>query len=175
MIRSARPDELPRLQDLERAAGAAFADLGMGAVADDDPLPLEVLAGYQRDGRAWVATDPVDVPVAYLLVDVIDGAAHVEQVSVHPAHAGRRLGPALLDTAAAWAARRHLRWVTLTTFTEVPWNAPYYARLGFKVLAEDELGPGLRRLREREAAHGLNRWPRVATHREVQFGNELPR
>lgn len=36
MIRSARVDDLPVLGDIERAAGAAFRDLGMAAVADAD-------------------------------------------------------------------------------------------------------------------------------------------
>ena len=143
----------------------------MSVVAEDEPPPLDVLAAYQRDGRAWVATDDagdVDVPVAYLLVDLVDGAAHIEQVSVHPAHAGRRLGSALLDAAAAWAKQHDVKFLTLTTFAEVPWNAPYYARLGFDVLPEDQVGEGLRRIREREAAHGLDRWPRVAMRREVE-------
>jgi GNAT superfamily N-acetyltransferase len=172
VIRRALPGDLPHLRELERAAGAAFADIGMTAVALDDPPPLEVLAGYQRNGRAWVATGRLDgddreVPVAYLLVDVVDGAAHVEQVSVHPAHARRRLGSALLETAAAWAAENRLEAVTLTTFTEVPWNAPYYARLGFRVVPADEIGEGLRQIRQHEAAAGLDRWPRVVMRRRV--------
>jgi GNAT superfamily N-acetyltransferase len=118
----------------------------MTAVAQDDPPPLEVLAGYQRNGRAWWPPAPgrrrPRGPGGVLLVDVVDGAAHVEQVSVHPAHARRRLGSALLETAAAWAAENRLEAVTLTTFTEVPWNAPYYARLGFRVVPADEIGEG---------------------------------
>jgi len=169
-MRPAHADDLPQLQELERAAGSSFMDLDMSAVAKDEPPSLEVLTEYQRDGRAWVATDEADHPVAYLLVDVVDGAAHVQQVSVHPRHAGDRLGSALLDTAAAWAAQHRLAKVTLTTFTEVPWNAPYYARLGFHVLNEHELTDGLRRIREHEAALGLDRWPRTAMARPVAPG-----
>ena len=56
--------------------------------------------------------------------------------------------------------------LTLTTFAEVPWNAPYYARIGFRVLADAELSPGLRAIRAHEAALGLDRWPRVCMRRE---------
>lgn len=170
MIRTARAADLPRLQGIEHAAGAAFRAHGMDAIADDPPLPLEALTVYQRDRRAWVATAEGDLasePVAYLLVDVVDAAAHVEQVSVHPEHAGRRLGSALLDQASRWALEHHLASVTLTTFTYVPWNGPYYARLGFKHVPADQLGEGLRRLREAEAAHGLDRWPRSVMQRPV--------
>ena len=170
MIRPAEPRDLPRLQEVERLAGAAFRDLGMAAVADDDPPALADLAAHQADGRAWVATDDDtddDTAVAYLLVDVVDGAAHVEQVSVDPAHARRGLGRRLIDTAATWAARRGLDTVTLTTFAEVPWNAPYYARLGFVVVPETDLGPELAAVRRHEGALGLDAWPRVSMARRL--------
>ena len=164
-IRSARPEDLPVLQEIERAAGAPFHDLGMSGVADDEPPSLAALSVFQRHGRAWVATDEADRPVAYLLADVVDGNAHVEQVSVHPHHARQGLGRALLDAVTAWAGRSGLPATTLTTFTDVPWNAPYYQRLGFRVLAESELTDGLRRIRGNEAARGLAAWPRVTMRR----------
>ncbi|WP_432542547.1 GNAT family N-acetyltransferase [Kineococcus sp. SYSU DK002] len=168
MIRPAEDRDLPRLQDVERAAGVAFRDVGMAAIADDDPPTLATLRAYCAAGRAWVVTgDADDVPVAYLLLDVVDGAAHVEQVSVHPAHARRGLGRRLLGTATGWAADHGLDAVTLTTFAEVPWNAPYYARLGFTVVPDDEAGPGLRAVRRHERDLGLDAWPRVAMRRPV--------
>lgn len=157
VIRLASADDLPLLQKLEQAAGAPFILLGMNAVAHDDPPSLAILDTYQCHGRAWVSTDGGDHPMAYLLVDVVVDAAHVQQVSVHPRHAGHRLGSALLDTAETWAAQHYLESLTLTTFAEVPWNAPYYRRLGFQVLTEHELGEGLRRIRQQEAALGLDR------------------
>ena len=57
--------------------------------------------------------------------------------------------------------------LTLTTFRDVPWNAPYYRRCGFRVLDEQEWTPGLRAIREREAGHGLDRWPRVCMRRDL--------
>jgi len=103
-IRFARGDDLQTLPDIERQTGEAFRALGMDAVADDDPLSAQHLAEYQQAGRAWVAEDGGQV-VGYLL-DVVAGAAHVEQVSVDPAHARRRIGSQLIDAAAAWA-RHH--------------------------------------------------------------------
>jgi ribosomal protein S18 acetylase RimI-like enzyme len=167
MLRTARRDDLPAIQQLERAAGAAFRDLGMSAVADDEPPSIPDLASFQQDGRAWVITDDADHPVAYLLIDVVDGNAHVEQVSVHPDHSRRGLGRTLLDTAAAWAEQRGLAALTLTTYCDVPWNAPYYERLGFQVMAEAQISEGFRRIREHEKARGLARWPRVTMRRPV--------
>ncbi|MET8158612.1 GNAT family N-acetyltransferase [Sphaerisporangium sp. NPDC005289] len=166
-IRMAALDELSLLQDIERAAGRSFLDLGMTKVADDEPFPIDVLAGYQRAGRAWVKTDAGDRPVAYLLADVIDGNLHLEQVSVHPASARRGMGRSLIDHAAAYATAEGLPALTLITFTRVPWNAPYYERCGFWSLDDAELTPGLRDLRRRERALGLDRWPRVCMRRDL--------
>ena len=57
--------------------------------------------------------------------------------------------------------------MTLTTFADVPWNAPSYARLGFHVLQEHERTDGLRRIRRLEVWLGLDRWPRTAMARPV--------
>lgn len=159
MIHPARADELALLRDVEAAAGASFAEVGMPEIAADEPPSLPTLAEYQRDGLAWVAGDP---PYAYLLAKWVDGALHVEQVSVHPRVARRGVGRALIEHAAAYAGGAAL---TLTTFAEVPWNAPYYERLGFERVPDDELTPGLRAIRAEEAAHGLDRWPRVTMRR----------
>ncbi|TQF06603.1 GNAT family N-acetyltransferase [Kitasatospora acidiphila] len=166
-VRQVRLDELPLLQDIERAAGECFREIGMPEIAEDEPLPLDELARYQRSGLAWVAVDSDDAPVAYLIADRIDGALHVEQVSVHPGSARRGIGRALLEDLAERAAAEGVPALTLTTFADVPWNAPYYARCGFRPLPDAELGPGLREVRAQEAAHGLDRWPRLAMRRTV--------
>ncbi|GII80818.1 GCN5 family N-acetyltransferase [Sphaerisporangium rufum] len=164
-IRAVRLDELPLLQDIERAAGECFRDIGMPEIADDEPFPLDELARYHHDGLAWVATGDAGAPVAYLIADRVDGNLHVEQVSVHPGSSRRGIGRSLLDHLAAHATATGVPALTLTTFTEVPWNGPYYERCGFRLMADGEITPGLRKIREREAAHGLDRWPRACMRR----------
>jgi len=165
VIRTASLTDLPVLRDIERAAGEPFRALDMATIADDEPPTIGELTEFQRAGRAWVWVDGADHPAAYVLTDVIDGYAHIEQVSVHPGHSRRGVGSALMDHVAQWGAARDLAGLTLTTFANVPWNAPYYERLGFRVLADDELSPGLREIRANEAGRGLDAWPRVAMRR----------
>jgi GNAT superfamily N-acetyltransferase len=167
VIRAARPGDIAALRVLEVAAGRAFAEVGMDAVAGDEALPAEELLDYQRAGRAWVTVDGNDRPIAYLIALWVDGVVHVEQVSVDPAHARHGLGAALIEHVAGWARERGSAALTLTTFAEVPWNAPYYERLGFRRLADADLTPGLRAIRAEEAAHGLDEWPRLAMRRDL--------
>lgn len=161
MIRPAEPEDLTAVQDIEVAAGMKFADVGMPEIALDVPPSLTWLGGFQRAGRLWVATDDAGEPGAYCAVEVIGANAHIAQVSVHPRLAGRRIGAALIDTAAEWAQHQSLGGLTLTTFRDVPWNAPYYFRLGFRELPEAGWTPELRAVVDRETAHGLDPAARV--------------
>jgi ribosomal protein S18 acetylase RimI-like enzyme len=166
-IRAAHVAELPALQAIEQAAGLMFCDIGMPEIAQYDPWPLPVMAARQDGGQIWVVASDNDVPVAYLMAGLVDGCLQIEQVTVSPGSARRGLGRALLDHAANRAAADGLPALTLTTFAYVPWNAPYYARCGFRVLDDAEITPGLQAIREREAAMGLDRWPRVCMRRDL--------
>ena len=168
-IRPTHSADLPVIQRIELAAGEIFRTIGMPAIADA-PLPtIEVLTRYQEAGHAWAAVDDRDQPVAFILIKLVDGAAHVEQVSVDPAHAHRRIGRELIDHVEKWATSRGLRPVlTLTTFRDVQWNGPYYERLGFTMVAPADRGPELASLMADEAAHGLDPEQRVAMRRPIQ-------
>jgi GNAT superfamily N-acetyltransferase len=147
---------------IERRAGEQFHLVGLDDIADDEPASVETLVGYATAGRCWVAVDEHDTPVGYILVDDVDGNAHIEQVSVYPHFQGTGVGRTLVEQARTWAQDSGRSAVTLTTFADVAWNAPLYAHLGFVVLDDDEIGPELHALRQEEAARGLdNLMPRV--------------
>jgi GNAT superfamily N-acetyltransferase len=162
-IRPPRTDELEALRTIEREAGRPFAAIGMADIAAHEPPSVEELEAHRAAGRLFVAVDGGDRPAAYLLSAVVDGCAHVEQVSVDPAHAGQRLGAGLIDHLEALAGNRPA--LTLTTFRDVPWNAPYYRRLGFVTIEPRDHGPELAALVAREAAAIPGDAPRVAMRR----------
>jgi GNAT superfamily N-acetyltransferase len=126
-----------------------------------------VLERHRAAGAAWIAVDDRDLPIAYILTAEIDAGVHIEQVSVDPTHAGRGIGAALIEHVCGLARADGRTAATLTTFRDIPWNAPYYARLGFDELPEDEWGPELRALvaHERDAIPGDA--PRVAMIRPL--------
>jgi GNAT superfamily N-acetyltransferase len=163
-IRPARRDELALLQDLEVAAGQLFRAIGMDAVADDPPPTVEELASA---AAVLVAVDGGGVPVGYARIEVLDGHAHLEQLSVLPEHGGRGIGTALLDAVAGWAAARGDGEITLTTFRDVPFNSPLYLRRGYEELADEDRGPELVEQMRVEAAHGLDPTTRVAMRRRL--------
>jgi GNAT superfamily N-acetyltransferase len=159
--------ELAAVAAVGAAAGELFRtidDPRIARCADDPPYSLEEL-------RPWVGLVAVGgdgTIVGFLLLEVVDGCAHVEEVSVHPGAQGGGVGTALLEAAATWAAAEGLPAVTLTTFRDVPWNRPFYERRGYRVLGDDEVGPELVAKIAEEAAHGLEPSIRVAMRRAVR-------
>ena len=163
-IRPATPDDVAELARIEVEAGRLFLTVDMPLVAGDEVDETELWHSIAEQ-RVWVAS--YDGAVAgYVEASVADGRAHVDQVSVRPAAGRRGIGRALVRHVEAWGRERNLDGTTLTTFRDVPWNGPYYRRLGYRELAEAEVGPELRAIMEREAT-----WPgivpqlRCAMHR----------
>ena len=153
------------LRDIERSAGILFVAVGLPEIAEQEPEEVEDLAHFLAAGRAFVIVEG-DVPVGYALVDIVDGQAHLEQLSVRPECGRRGLGASLLEHVCQWAAQR-FEAITLTTYEHVPWNAPFYAGHGFGVMDMDELGPELRGLRQQEAGAGLDPSLRVCMRRQL--------
>lgn len=166
-VRATRIEDGPEIQQIERLAGEQFRSVGLGEVADHEPPSASVLAEYATCGHSWVAVDDADEPIGYVIVDMVDGDVHVEQLSVRPDQQGQGIGRALVEHAVAWARENGRTGVTLTTFDRLAWNRPLFERLGFRVLGEDEIGPGLRATRQAEAIRGLDPTARVCMRRDV--------
>lgn len=79
----------------------------------------------------------------------------IVELSVHQASQGIGLGRRLLSDVAVEAKARSFTSLTLTTFRDVPWNAPWYARMGFEMLPETSLNAALRQKLAQEVAHGM--------------------
>lgn len=125
------------------------------------------LVRAQGEGRLWVAVAD-DAPVGFAHVELLEpGAAHLEEIDVLPDHGRRGLGTRLVAAACAWAEACGHACVTLTTFRHLPWNMPFYARLGFEEIPSADLSPALRRVLQDEARRGLDPARRVAMRRRV--------
>jgi GNAT superfamily N-acetyltransferase len=162
----ARTDELAVLARIERAAAELFS----GWVAPDGTaytVPLPVLEEAQRAGRLFVATDERDQPIGFAVVMLLDGEPHLEELDVLPEHGKQGHGSGLIEAVCAWAKAAGYASVTLSTYSHVPFNAPFYRRRGFRDVAEQERTPALNRLREIERRKGLQLGQRVLMRRSV--------
>jgi GNAT superfamily N-acetyltransferase len=157
-IRVARPEGYEVLRSIEEAADRMFADVGIG------PFPQSEEENHLS--KAAVVFASGDPAVGFASVEVVDGAAHIWQLSVHPQAGQRGRGRALVNAVCDWAIAEGLPAVTLTTFRDVPWNGPFYAKLGFRVLGD--LSPGLAAMREHERRIGDDDFgPRIAMRKDL--------
>jgi GNAT superfamily N-acetyltransferase len=161
ILRPATADDARTIRRIEVTAGQRFREVGLPDVADHDPTSEEDLWRAATAGRCWVAVDHSDEAIGEIQVSVVDSNGHIDEVSVLPDHQGIGVGRALVARACAWAAEQGFAAVTLTTFTDVSWNAPLYRHLGFVAMADDELGPELRDILREEAERGLDPIRRV--------------
>lgn len=148
-------DDIDALPDVELAAARRFATLPDLAWIADGPVQDRHMHRACADaGESWVARHNAQ-PVGFILTLPMDDSLFILELSVHPAWQGKGIGRALLATVAEAARHRGFHALTLTTFLQVPWNAPFYTSLGFEMLQDAALTPELRERREAETAHGL--------------------
>ena len=166
-IRLARPDEIPRLREIEDEAGTIFSGLGLIDEALDVVFPVDDLVRLVGMGQVWVGCPENDLPVGMVIASVREEAAYVEEMDVLPSHGRRGLGARLLACVCAWARAEGHAAVTLSTFRDVPWNGPFYRKHGFRDLQPAEWTPGMRAIRAKEARHGLRVEARVFMRREL--------
>jgi GNAT superfamily N-acetyltransferase len=166
IISQARQGDVPQLATIELAA----ADLLAGHAPDSvlrETTSLSELRYAQSQGRLWVALVK-DVPVGFAHVEVIEPlGAHLKEIDVHPDHGRRGIGTSLVTAVCNWAALAGYACVTLTTFRDVSWNMPFYAKLGFLEVATTDLSSPLRSVVQDEARRGLDPARRVVMRRRV--------
>ena len=163
-ICAARANDLPLLPAIELAAARLLAGHAPESVLTETTSDDELKDAHAR-GHLWVALAD-DVPVGFAHVKVLEPTVvHLEEIDVHPDHGRRGLGRQLVMAVCAGTARDGFRSVTLTTFRDIPWNMPFYARLGFQVISPAHLSSALRAVIEDETRRGLDPTRRVAMGR----------
>jgi len=166
-IREAGHGDLQALADIERAAAHQFRALGIDGDFLDEAKAIDELSDAQADGRLWVAVHGercVGFAIACLLDD---GGGWLEEIDVHPDHGRRGVGRALVERVIEWARRHGSRSLSLTTFRDIAWNAPFYASVGFRELEPDRYSDQIRAIVEDERSRDLPMDRRLAMRLEL--------
>lgn len=168
VFRNARLDEVVRLAEIETVAEQLFVEHGIFTELNGETFPADELAELIAENSVWVAaTVENDVAVGFIILTTLGDNAHVEELDVLPEFGQCGLGAALLEHACGRAAERGFHAVTLSTFRDVPWNAPFYQKRNFRNLDAVEFTPEMIRLREIEDAKGLPVDRRVVMIRQL--------
>jgi GNAT superfamily N-acetyltransferase len=159
-IRYARAADLKQIAGIEES-GAALIEEAFGDLTDD-PLLAPVPSGGERlDAPGLLlVVGPVGDPYGFAHIVIVDGYAHLAQLSVRPDRARQGWGTALVQASMREAWHLGYDRLSLATYRDLAWNGPLYAGLGFT--EETHLRQFEVEMRRREIALGLDRHgPRI--------------
>ncbi|MFN7054002.1 GNAT family N-acetyltransferase [Hyphomonas sp.] len=153
----AAQEEIPDLVRIDLAAGQLFAGTGLIPEAElGDHVPEDILAAAIPAGHLHTVRDYKGRLAGFALTSLRRNTLYLDQISVHPDHGRKGLGAALLARVIAEAKERGLKTVLLSTFRDLPWNAPFYRLHGFRILPKRRYETWMLQIEEAQAERGLD-------------------
>ena len=165
VVRRARQNDAAALPAIERSAAELFrTDPTLAWLADTDVASAAQHRQAIDNAHVWVAETTSVQLAGFIRALDFDNLLHIEELSVSLAFQGQGVGRQLLLATIEHARREQMRAVTLTTFRDVPWNAPFYQRMGFVEVAPGEHEAHLLDALQKEIEHGFAADRRCAMH-----------
>jgi len=160
-IRKATPEEFSILPHIETLAAQAFVELGLNDISEMPPLPGSFYSGLPSTAIILLAEHKNDI-VGFCVTIVLDGQAHLKELSVAYAFSGQGIGKKLLQHMCCEAKTQGHNAITLTTFADISFNAPFYKCLDFAEFTPNTQWPELQNLRAEEKRGALRHHKRIA-------------
>lgn len=154
-VRLATEADLPRLPEIELSAVDAFLNTSIPPGPLSTATPAEGWRDALNHGTLWVIDGEGGTPIGFLGAHQDGGELHILEFDVEAGHQGKGLGRLLLNHVIAWARAEGLSDLTLTTFRDIPWNGPFYAKMGFEEISDADMPPHLAETLEAERARNL--------------------
>ncbi|MFJ7284423.1 GNAT family N-acetyltransferase [Pseudomonas sp. NPDC099000] len=156
IVRRAHFDDATALPAIERSAAELFrCDPSLAWLADAPVPNAEHHQQAIEQEDVWVAESADGALMGFVSAVQVDNELHIQKLSVSQLFQGRGVGRKLLLATIECARDRELHGLTLTTFRDVPWNEPFYQRMGFETLGPAQLSPRLTAVLNNEVAHDL--------------------
>jgi GNAT superfamily N-acetyltransferase len=161
-LRLARREDAEALPAIERSAAALFsAHPEVEGISPEQGLTAARYRALIARGHSLVATAGERI-VGFLVAEPCGRELHIREMDVASQWQRQGIGTIMLRACGIDAVNTGFAALTLTTFRDIPWNAQFYARLGFVAIAESDEHPRLSAELATEQAAGLLREQRVA-------------
>jgi GNAT superfamily N-acetyltransferase len=156
IIRSAQSWDIPMLEYVERSAAEIFRTANLDFLADGDTVDPKALAAMAQANHLWIAANRFDQPIGFVGGEYLNGNFHIVEISVAKEFQGKGVGTALMTAMVQQVSREGYKSVTLTTYKDLPWNGPWYSRMGFFEVNAQDMGREYLDILGSEAEHGLD-------------------
>ncbi|MHB8527956.1 MAG: GNAT family N-acetyltransferase [Caulobacteraceae bacterium] len=166
-IRKALARDLACLPAVEASAAEAFSRTDLLDGLGSSFAPLEAWRPSLEAGTLWVAAEETGEIIGFLAATVNADALHIDELDVRLHRQGGGVGRRLIDAAIEEARALGLAEATLTTFRDVAWNGPFYARLGFREVPDGQQSARLAEILALEGRRGLDPARRCAMRRSL--------
>ncbi|MDQ1198019.1 GNAT family N-acetyltransferase [Agrobacterium sp. SORGH_AS 787] len=159
-IRAGRQDDFPRLAEIELDAFVVWAEV-CGVSQQPVSAPVFLLEQSLDEGLLLVAEEAGRV-VGFTLGLNEGGNLYVVELDVERAAQGRGIGTSLILALLDVGRKKGLADAVLTTDRYAPFNAPFYTKLGFRILEAEEMSVFLAERLRAQIDSGLDPKRRVA-------------
>ncbi len=160
-IRLAAMADVSALPRIEAAAARLFIGTHAESVATGPTTAINTLLRARRAGLLWVA-DHQGAVSGFLFGERCPEGLYLQEMSVAPEAQRQGIGKALMQTAIDHGRANGAAAILLTTDRILPWNAPFYARLGFAIIEGAAMPKTLRQRLDHQSAHGMDAAHRCA-------------
>ena len=166
-IRLSNHQDISKLADVERSAAKKFAEyFKTESVLNGRTLGTEILLEAHHNQSLWVAIEQ-DTILGFLAATNVDTMLHIQEISVAFEHQGKGIGKKLINEIIVESKKRKIPYVSLTTDSLIPWNKPFYERIGFKQIELEECPPELSQVLRKDKSHNPVPENRIAMAFEI--------
>ena len=155
-IRLARPEDAEAFHAVEDDAARLLAnEPSLAGIPVPPSRSAEEYRGMIAQRHCLSAVNG-DAVVGFAATRRHSRELHLHELSVASAFQRKRIGATLLNALKIDARNSGIRAITLHTYRDIPWNAPFYARHGFEIIQD------------------LDAYPRLAAGQKAAFEFGLP-
>lgn len=166
-IQLATKADVPLLDAIEAMAGRIFTPGSIPENVLAERVPDDIFMEAISHDRLVVAVDFSLCPVGFAFWQDIERSALLSLIEVNPRHGRKGLGTALVLSIINQVAKGRFSYLYLTTFNNIPWNAPFYKKLGFTRLDDEDQPKWIKDILLEEYEKGLN--DRIAMRYSINF------
>jgi predicted N-acetyltransferase YhbS len=150
VLRPAQVADIFRMQEIERDAAELFRGSPLIDITNMAVVAMSDHIGSIEAQLSIIAE--VDGRVAGFVMGEMQGAdAYLHELDVSTAYQRRGAGAALVRAFVDAARAKGAAVVYLSTFRDPPWNAPFYARMGFRGIQRADYLPWMAAIETEQA------------------------